>query len=199
MRRGVWTVLVAAAILGGCLFPSFDTLNGNGAAPDTTGDDAGSSGGKKPSSSSGETSSSSSTGGPTSSSSSTSSSGSSGSTDSGSPDAGSSGTTPKKMPCAPGNTCDVATEHCCVQFDTSAVCKPKGSGCEVWTFNCMGNQDCGTGQSCCQDGANLSASCRNGGCGGDDTMCHTDAPQCSGGSCGDFLGPAGDVQAHSCN
>lgn len=169
MRRGHIAAFVAAAGLAGCLFPSFDGLRKNGAAPGDDDDDT-------------QTEN---DGGGTSSSTSSSASSSSG----GDPDSGSKTDTgaPVKRVIKCGGTleCDVATSFCCGKISGPSECRPgpfnaasPPEGCDS-ALACDGSQDCPTGQFCCQNafGGNH-AVCKAGACSDGYTFCHPDAPIC---------------------
>ena len=169
MRR--WSnelIVLAAATLVGCLFPSSDDLR--------SGTDRGSSGGK------------SSSGG---SSGSTTSSGSSSGTGSSTSSSGDAATSTKGVVC--GTATCLPEEFCCLSVGgTTPVCQPIGAvgTCAAQlgglAFTCDGNEDCRAGDICC--GEDQEASCA-AACEGQ-ALCNAPSSTCpSGKSCtGTFSG-----------
>ena len=175
-----------AAVLAGCLFPSFDDLKHDDTTPSGEERDAGK---QKPDSSSSSTS-----GGATSSSSSgaTSSSSSGATSSSSSSSSGSTTTLVRSIPCD-GKTCG-ADEVCCAPIVGDAVCRPASSpSCDPGDLlECADTKDCAGGEICCQRGTGSGGSrCQKTACDGY-TYCQPDAPQCPGGqSCsGDAIAGA---------
>lgn len=194
MRRVVLVVGGGVAVLAGCLFPSFDDLKKDGSAAPGDDDDnttERTDSGSKP----GSSASSASSGSSASSTSSTSSSGSTTSSASSSGGDASSGA-PKTIRCG-SKTC-AATEVCCGEIVGDPACKPAASNPDCDTvLVCDGAQDCGPGQSCCQNGTGGSDSlCRAGACSDSEyTYCQPDAPICPGGQIctGGSIGPHVDI------
>jgi hypothetical protein len=188
MRPLILVFCGAAAVLVGCLFPSFDDLKSNGAPP-ADDDDATDDSGPKPKadasgSSSGQTSSSSGT---------TTSSSSSGQTSSSS----SSGTTATRSIHCKDKICTGDT-ICCSPTGGDYTCQPRTNpSCgDNDIAECDGANDCAPGQVCCQAGPGGGGSaCRTGPCpGGSDTYCQPDDSACPAGeSCtgSSIIGPDG--------
>jgi hypothetical protein len=190
MRQLILVFGGAAAVLVGCLFPSFDDLKSNGAAADDD-DSADDSGTGKPkhdassSSSSGQASSTSSSGATSSSSSGDASTSSS------------SGTASTKSIHCRDKTCTGDT-ICCAPTAGEYTCQPRSSpSCgDNDIVECDGAKDCAPGQVCCQAGpGGGAAACRTGSCpAGADTYCQPDDSACPAGkSCSGFsiIGPDG--------
>jgi hypothetical protein len=192
MRQLILVFCGAAAVLVGCLFPSFDDLQSNGAAPAPADDDDATEDSGKPkpdaasgSSSSGQTSSSSGT--------TTSSSSSSGQTSSSS---SSSGTTTTRSIHCRDKTCTGDT-ICCAPTTGEYTCQPRSNpDCGSNDIaECDGAKDCAPGEVCCQAGpGGGGAACRTGSCGSSDTYCQPDDSACPGTqtcSANSIIGPDG--------
>lgn len=189
MRRFILVFGGAAALLVGCLFPSFDELKKNSAAPGDDDDSSESDSGSKkdgasPTSSSTSGASTSSTSGSTTSSSSSSSS------------SGDATTGSTKLIHCEGKTCTGDT-ICCSPTGGTYTCDPRATTtCDANDIaECDGAKDCKPGQVCCQAGpGNGGSACRDGSCGDKDTYCQDDDSACPAGkTCKGFtvIGPNG--------